>query len=78
MQLKKSHAVPPVQAPLTHTLGEVHALQAAPAVPQLAADWLTYGTHRFPEQQPMGQVLALQVPLEVHWPMVQLVPEPQL
>lgn len=74
VQLKKSHAEPVVHTPLTQELPDAHMVHAAPLVPQLAADWLAHGTQRFPEQQPMGQVLALQVPVDVHWPIEHVVP----
>lgn len=35
-------------------------LHVAPPMPQLPADWLAYGTHVFPLQQPLGQDDALQ------------------
>ena len=51
-----------------HTCPDAQSTQAAPPAPQLVFDWLAYGTHVFPLQQPLGQDVALQthIPALLH------------
>lgn len=71
-QLKKSHALPVVHTPLRQTLLPWQVVQAAPAVPHCAADWLAQGTQRVPEQQPFGHEDGVQAAVPMHTPLVQL------
>ena len=67
LQQPEQVPVPHVHAPLEHDSPEEHVPQAAPPVPQAAADWDAYGTQVLPLQQPFGQDVAshTHVPLAV-------------